>query len=210
VQTPPPNAFPQLTTTKTTYNTDADDNRNNDDHQQPVDLLAIQRDINKNMISMHSLFASLPLFSVNLGRNNKQSDRQTTAAQMTELMTINTAYPHTATCTLSGYPNQLKTPACFVPFCMLPQKLLRKPIKTYLLYHQPGQPAHTMIACECRNKQYQLTTLACLTLPNTCNAHDALQELSLANVSPNQLDHPPDQPLPCHNTHMPPKYTVNS
>jgi len=176
---------------------------------QPVDLLALQQEIQQSTDNMKAFFDSLFTSTGTIQRsNNKQSnDQQTTAAQMTEHMTTDTNHPHTVTCTLSKYLTQLKTPACFVPFCMLPQKPLRKLTNTHLLYHQPGQPVH-VTAYECHNNQHQPMTLAHLALPNTRTAHDAPQP-SLANVSPNQLDHPPDQPLPCRSTHLPSHYTVN-
>jgi len=147
------------------------------------------------MTSMPSFFASLPLLPANLGHKNDQfNDLQTTIAQMTEhTMTINMVYQCTETCTLSAYLTQLHTPTCFVPFCMLPRIFSRTLTTTHLLSHQPGQPAHITIACECHDtstNSWHSYILPCQVPMHTAPADH--KQPSLANASPSQLGHPPN------------------
>jgi len=130
-QTPLQNVSPQLMPMKMTMTSDTmdgNDVHHSDDHQQPMDLLAIQQEIQQNMTSMQLFFTSLPC------KHDQSHDQLISIAWTTDpTMMTDTVYHPTKPHTLGMYLTMLHTSTCFVPICMLTQTDSRPPITTYCL-----------------------------------------------------------------------------
>jgi len=196
----PTTIIPMLMTTFASTD-DNDDEPCNNDHQQTVNLLAIQWEICDLMTSI-SFFTSLITPGDKIVYNKEHSYNQLTSiAQMAKPMTMTTmAYHFIKLCSPYEYITMLCTPDCFVPLWLLTQTRPCLNITSYLSTHTPALTKH---ACRCcgDNHHWQLFHLA-LLLPNVM--HHALY-LLITHVLTVQLDCPLDQPPTCHTPHIPPQ-----
>jgi len=153
-------------------------------------IFLLSNKIQQNMTSLQLFFASLPLQHDNISHKHEQFNNQlTSTTQITDPMaTTNLVYHPTKPCTLGAYLTWLCTPICFVPRCMLSWTDFRPTVTTYLLI---CQSAPTKITHGCHKHQQQFTIPTHLDIPCTHTINVAPQP-TLENVSPNQLDHPPD------------------
>jgi len=212
----------QQASTATPNPTDDDDNDSVllNDRRQPVDLLALQREIIQQTASIHTFFASLiPLpTATSSNNNNSDSNGRLHADTPSDDPTTVTNSAHVERLTLHQYLDRLTTAECFIPACIL-RKLVVTSSQMHWSTHQLAPTTHALMHRRGPTDHQNLQLPTQQHTPMMTNRYQpyqshsdhknpgARQHATLSNIKPapyslidgvpmTHLDRPPDQPRP--------------